>query len=70
VDELRVYADGWTPPPRLPGKPWRVAWGGTMGSADEAAAWEAAGAETRVIEGLGLIPAYTHGEAVAALLRD
>ena len=70
VDELRVYADGWAPPPRLPGGPWRVAWGGAMGSTDEAGAWEAAGAETSVIEGLGLIPAYTHAEAVAALLRD
>ena len=41
-----------------------------MGSAEEAGTWKAAGAETSVIEGLGLIPAYTHAEAVAALLRD
>ena len=68
VDELRLYADGWSVPSHLAGGPWRVAWGATMWSAEEARRWEDAGAETRVIDGLGLLPAYTHADALAELL--
>ena len=70
IDELKLYANGWTAPPRLPGGPWRVVIGGTLWSVDEGQAWEAVGGETHVIEDLGLLPAYTHADALADLLRD
>jgi DNA-binding CsgD family transcriptional regulator/pimeloyl-ACP methyl ester carboxylesterase len=70
IDELKVYADGWTPPPRLPTGPWHVAIGGALWSAEEAEAWQATGAETCLIDDLGLLPIYTHADALADLLAD
>lgn len=69
ADELRIYAEGWQVPKVLPGGSWRAAWGQAMWSAEKADGWEAAGADTRVIEGLGLLPAYTHPDALADLLK-
>ncbi len=68
IDELRVYAEGWRIPNDLAGATWRVAWGTRMWSAPESVVWSAAGAETRLIDGLGLLGAYTHPDALADLL--
>ncbi len=68
IDELRLYADGWRAPAQLPAVSWRVAWGSDLWSESEGEAWSAAGAQTRVIDGMGLLPAYTHPAALAALL--
>jgi pimeloyl-ACP methyl ester carboxylesterase/DNA-binding CsgD family transcriptional regulator len=68
IDELRLYADGWSVPAVLPPVPWRVAWGRNIQSEVERDIWARAGAETRVIDGMGLLPAYTHPTDLAALL--
>ena len=68
IDELRLYAEGWRPPPRLPAGCWRVAWGPDMWNALTASAWAMAGAETSRIEGLSFLGAYTHPDDLADLL--
>jgi pimeloyl-ACP methyl ester carboxylesterase len=65
--EHAVYADGWTPPRDLPPRPWTIALSTELpGHLDPAWLGVADLAVVR-IEGAGVLPQFTHPEALAAL---
>jgi hypothetical protein len=68
ASEHAVYAMGWEPPAELSSGPWSLALSG--GAADPAAFdWlPPQGRPPTLIEGAGLLPQFTHPEALVALL--
>jgi pimeloyl-ACP methyl ester carboxylesterase len=69
IDEHHVYSRGWAPPAVVPTRGWTVAYSGALWGDPDVAPWACLPDLRRVvIEGAGLMAAYTHTDAVMALL--
>ena len=70
ASEHAVYANGWEPPPDLPAdRTWTVALSSELPGAIDPTAWLPLPNLRRVtLEGAGILPQFSHPEALAALL--
>jgi pimeloyl-ACP methyl ester carboxylesterase/DNA-binding CsgD family transcriptional regulator len=69
IDEQHVYSHGWTPPATVSTRGWTLAMSGALCGEPDISPW-AGLPDLRcvVIEGAGLMVAYSHAEQVLALL--
>jgi hypothetical protein len=68
ASEHAVYANGWEPPADLPQRPWTVALSSDLPGHVDPAWLGLAGVSVVRIEGAGVLPQFTHPEALADLL--
>jgi pimeloyl-ACP methyl ester carboxylesterase len=70
IDELALYARGWSTPSSVPAGPWRIAISrGSWSEAEAQTCLDLPGYERREIEGVVVLRAYTHPDSLADLLR-